>query len=57
MNENEVYVEGYGFVQQLDTITYYCNLLEWVYEDEQDGIMLVRNERTGEFRYIELQGR
>ena len=58
MNENEVYLEGYGFVEQLPVYTYYKELISWSYVDDlDDGIMLVMNEYTGELRYVEFQGR
>ena len=44
---------GYGLLDGIDFDSYMLDLIYWVYEDDIDGYLIVRNELTGEFRYVE----
>ena len=48
------YFPGYGLLDGIDFSSYIpLALFYWVYEDDIDGYMIVQNELTGEFRYVE----
>ena len=44
---------GYGLIDSIDFDSYMFDLIYWVYEDDFDGYLIVRNELTGELRYVE----
>ena len=44
---------GYGQLDSIDFVSYVLDLIYWVYEDDIDGYLIVRNELTGELRYVE----
>ena len=44
---------GYGLLDGIDLDIYMLDLIYWVYEDDFDGYLIVRNEITGELRYVE----
>lgn len=51
------YFIGYGRLKSIDFSTYVGDLINWVYEDDVDGYLIVCNELTGELRYIERDER
>ena len=52
------YFFNYGWLLPLSEVEYLNNLLQWVYEDsdEEDGVIVCRNEYTGELRYVLEEG-
>lgn len=48
-----MFFDGWGLLEQLPTTRYYTDILYWLYEDDFDGYLIVRNVFTGELRYVE----
>ncbi len=56
-NNRKRFFIGYGRLESIDFSTYVGDLINWVYEDDVDGYLIVCNELTGELRYIERDER
>ena len=50
---NKRYFPFYGHLSSISYFDYLSQLIDWVYEDDIGGFWIVRNEKSGEFCYVE----